>query len=126
MDQDKVVKDIRKILTQFITDNFNVNMAMLLKDINADTYTFLLSAKDLNEMTPFKATKLVVKYFREKLDEESFNLISRINIVHTYDESVDAIYRAMHVSNNGIAYIKDCNFFGVFIKDAIILESHRE
>lgn len=123
MDKEELVKEIRNSLDDYIEKYGIVNMAMIIKDINSDTYTFLMASKFLDLINPYDATLFVTKHFFENLDKNVLNMISRINIVSTYDPSINMIYRAINVTR-GICYIKKCNFFGVQIDDAIILESH--
>lgn len=125
MDKKEMVDNIRNVLTGFIKEKCNVNMAMLIKDINSDTYTFLISSDFLNLLTPYEATKFVAEYFFDKLDKDIFRFISRINIVHTNDPSISMIYRAINIKG-GIAEIVNCNFFGVQIDNAILFESHKD
>ena len=123
MDKEKMVNNIRYTLTSFIDEIFDINMAMLIKDLNKDTYTFLLSSNGFNILTPFEATKLAAKFFYERLDSEDFSGISRINIVHTCDPSIRCIYQAMNIKG-GIVHMQNCQIFNVLIEDAILLESH--
>ena len=125
MDKEKMVNNIRYTLTSFIDEVFDINMAMLIKDLRGETYTFLLSAEGFNSLTPFEATKLAAKFFFFFLDKEDFKIISRINIIHTYDPSIKFIYDSMNVRKSTV-YIKNCEIFDVFIEDAILLESHRD
>ena len=123
MDKEELVKEIRSSLDDYIKKYGIVNMAMIIKDINSDTYTFLMASKFLDLINPYDATLFVTKHFFENLNKNVLNMISRINIVSTYDPSINMIYRAINVTR-GIGYIQKCNFFGVQIDDAIILESH--
>lgn len=125
MDKNEMVSNIRIILNKFIEEKCNINMAMLIKDINSNTYTFLVSSDFLSLLTPYEATKLIAEYFFSNLDKESFKFISRINVVHTNDPSISMIYRAMNI-RGGIAEIVNCNFFGVQFDNAILFESHKD
>lgn len=125
MDKNEMVSNIRIILNKFIEEKCNINMAMLIKDINSNTYTFLVSSDFLNLLTPYEATKLIAEYFFSNLDKESFKFISRINVVHTNDPSISMIYRAINI-RGGIAEIVNCNFFGVQFDNAILFESHKD
>lgn len=122
VDKEKLIDEIRSQLTKFINNICKVNLAMLLKDINYDSYTFILSSKMLDLYSPYEATKIVAEFFHKNLSKEAFSLLSRITIVATYDESVDMIQRAISATES-VVYIKDCNFFGVNIKEAILFES---
>ena len=125
MDKKEMVDNIRNVLTYFIKEKCNVNMAMLIKDINSNTYTFLVSSDFFNLLTPYEATKFIAEYFFNKLDKDVFRFISRINVVHTNDPSISVIYRAINIKG-GIAEIENCNFFGVQIDNAILFESHKD
>lgn len=74
MDKNEMVRNIRNVLSKFIEEKCNINMAMLIKDINSNTYTFLVSSDFFNLLTPYKATKFIAEYFFSKLDKESFKL----------------------------------------------------
>lgn len=130
MDKEELVMEIRLSLNDYIRKYGTVNMAMLMKDINTDTYTFLIASKFLDLINPYDATLFVTKHFFENLSKEALGIISRINIVSTRDPSIGIIYNTMDVSN-GKVFIKNCSFFqgevfGVIIEDAILFESHRD
>jgi len=125
MDNQTLVTEIRKTLTEFIQNVYKINVAMLIKDIEVDTYTFILGSHLLNLFTPYDATKIIAEYFHKNLSKEAFKIISRINIVSTKDPSIVPITRAFNTKNS-ICIIKNCNFFNVVIDDAIILESHMD
>ena len=40
MDKNEMVRNIRNVLSKFIEEKCNINMAMLIKDINSNTYFF--------------------------------------------------------------------------------------
>lgn len=125
MDKEELVVEIRNSLNKFIDNVCDINMAMLIKDINSGTYTFLLSAKYFDLLNEYESIKIVAEHFFKDLSKEAFSIISRINIVSTLDTNLEFIYGAMNVTK-GIARIKNCNFFGVQIDDAIIFESNRD
>ncbi|AJA49521.1 hypothetical protein CPAST_c34600 [Clostridium pasteurianum DSM 525 = ATCC 6013] len=125
MDKKALVEEIRKVLTSFIEDECKINMAMLVKDLDHDTYTFLLASYFLDLLTPYDGTKLVAEYFYKNLSKDAFSIISRINLVNTMDSSMSAIYGIMNVTNS-IVSIEKCTFFNVYIEDAILLESHKD
>lgn len=125
MDKKEMVGNIRSVLTRFINEKCKVNMAMLIKDINADTYTFLISSEFLNLFTPYEATKFIAEYFYSELDRDIFRFISRINVIHTNDPSISVIYKAMNIKGSTVE-ITNCNLFGVQIDNAILFESHRD
>lgn len=125
MDKRKLVEEIRYSLDKFILEKCKVNMAMLIKDTDSDTFTFLISSKFMDLLNYYDALKFVAGFFYNDLSDEAFSIISRINIVSTNDPSINLIYRAMR-AKGGIVTIKNCDFFGVIIDDAIILESHED
>lgn len=125
MDKRELVEEIRHSLDKFILEKCKVNMAMLIKDIDSDTFTFLISSRFMDLLNYYDALKFVAEFFYNDLSSDAFSIISRINIVSTNDPSIKLIYRAMHASRS-IVTIKNCNFFGVNIDDAIILESHED
>lgn len=125
MDQKTLVEEIRTVLTNFMEDEFKVNIAMLLKDSVHDTYTFLLSSPLLDLLTPYSATKLIAEYFHKNLSEDAFSIISKINVVHTEDPNIPGILEAVKVDNS-IVNLGECTFFNVYVEDAILLESHKE
>ncbi len=55
--------------------------------------------------------------------EELLNL-SRIVLVEQNNPGLEAVQRAMHVEH-GVVEIKDCNFFDLEIKSALIITSQR-
>lgn len=124
MDKEKLVVEIRSSLNKFISEHFIINMAMLIKDLDSDTYTFLISSKFMDLLNYYDSLKLVAGFFYNDLSEEAFSIISRINIISTSDPSINLIYETFDVTGN-IAYFKDCKFFNVTIEDLIILESHK-
>lgn len=128
MDKEALVKEIRTVLSDFMKDVCKINMAMLIKDLQSETYTFLLSSYLLDLLTPYDGTKLVAEYFYKNLDKNAFSIISRINIVNTIDPSIQLIMKTMNITNS-IVNINNVSFknnlFNVCIDDGIILESHR-
>ncbi|MDF2800788.1 MAG: hypothetical protein K0S61_691 [Anaerocolumna sp.] len=124
MDKEVLAKEIRATLSGFMREKFNVNMAMLIKDINYGTYTFLLAAYFLDILTPYDGTKLIAEYFYKKLSKDAFSMISRINIVNTLDPTLIFIYDRLTITN-GIGSIKNSSFFNVCLDDVVIFESHR-
>lgn len=124
MDKKILVEEIRAILTNFMEDEFNINMAMLIKDSSYNTYTFLLSSVILDLLEPYNATKLLVEYFHKNLSKDAFSIISRFNLIHTKDNNIPKVLKFMEV-NNSLVNLKECSFFNVYIEDAILFESHK-
>lgn len=129
MDNEALVMEIRKTLTKFMQDKYKINIAILVKDMDSDTYTFLLASQLLDLLTPYDGTKSIAEYFYNNLSKEAFRIISRINIINTKDPSILPIARSFNTSN-GISVIKNCkfgfDFFNVDVDDAIILEAHMD
>lgn len=129
MDKQALVGEIRVALTGFIKDECEINMAMLIKDLEKDTYTFILASNFLDLLTPYLGTKLVAEYFYKNLSKDAFSIISRINLVNTMDPSIQLLMRTMN-ARNGLISMKNIslsnNLFNVHIDDGIILESHRD
>lgn len=127
MDKRALVEEIRKVLTSFIENECKINMAMLIKDLEHNTYTFLLASYFLDLLTPYDGTKLVAEYFHKNLSKDAFSIISRINLVNTMDPSVQLIMRSINISNSIINMQNvniSNNLFNVHLEDAILLESH--
>lgn len=125
MDQKELVEEIRKVIDLIIIDKEYINFVMILPDNNDEiSCTILIGAKWLNDLSPYEGTKLIYEYFIKSMANEQLASISRINLINTKDPSVQMIYNAI-CTRHGIGEISRCNFFGVFIEHAYILESHR-
>jgi len=124
MDKRELVNEIRKVIDVIIADKEYVNFVMLLPDDNNKSFTVLIGAKWLNELSPYEGVKLIYSYFINEMANEQLKCISRINLIHTADKAIGAIYQAFCM-RGGVLEINNCDFFGVYIKSAYILESHR-
>lgn len=128
MDSKALVNEIRKVLTTFMQNEFTINVAMLIKDLEHDTYTFILSSYFLDILTPYDGTKFVAEYFYNNLSKDTFGIISRINLVNTLDPSIQLLMSTLDISGS-IVDMKNVklsnNLFNVILDDAILFESHK-
>lgn len=126
MGERELVKEIRKIGDIIKSDRGPINLFMLLGDEDAEidsSFTLIVSAKWLDNLSPREGTKIIVQYLIKNLYDDEISKISRVTAVSTNDSSVQNITRNIGC-NGGISWNYGCTFGNVFIPYAILFESN--
>ncbi|MEX3422068.1 hypothetical protein ACX16Y_28035 [Bacillus cereus] len=126
MGERELVTEIREVVNKIKLEKGNINLFMLLGDEESeseDSFTLLISAKWLDDLSPREGIGIIVEYLINNLTDEEMNGISRITAVSTKDPSVMDITRNLRC-NGGISWNYGCRFGNVYIPFAVILESN--
>lgn len=101
---------------------FNL-FALFLREDAVDKWDILV-ASDWIYQDKQKSLSLIAEKLQEKLNKDELINISRIVLIENNNPALDAIQQAIHIKHEPIE-VKDSNFFGLQIKHAYIITSHR-
>lgn len=121
-----MVENLRKCITNMKKDVCDINIAILLEDLDDNTYTLLIASRFLDLLSPREGTKLIIEYLFNNLSNNDLELISRVTLVNTRDNNIkeiNALFGSIN-ARDAIINIEKCTFFDVFIEKMIIFECH--
>ena len=122
MDQDKMVKSMRKVADKIISENGQLNLCMLVVDEDMDTFTLFVSAKWLDDIDIYEGTRIIVKYIFEAEERDIINQISKVKLIRSTDPGVLFINNFYNVKNS-IVRVNNCRLNNVLIPKAILFEA---
>lgn len=132
----KVLRTLEKYLLkkndfQLTGENYDLILVIPIDRYNANTkYALLISAKRFNNLRQREVIKDLLTHFKETLEPNTYNNISRINIVNTEDSIVKNLkfafpYRQEIVEINNIS-IGEANIDYAFIVKSLLLDTLKE
>jgi len=128
MDQKILVNELRKIIGKLGSEKGPFSLVMMLydqPDVFDSRITLFVSALWLNKLSPKTAITLIIKELRNTMGVDQFSKFSKVLVVNTEDTVVKILNQSFGVSGGSTADITNCNFNGLQIDKAIILESNR-
>lgn len=90
-------------------------------------YTLVISASWLDNMSPRQAVNEILDSLIRQIgssESPEFEKVARVTVIKTKDPFVRTITSVFEVSNDRVM-VENCEFNGVLIERAIVLESHR-
>ena len=97
--------------------------ALFLREDAPDKWDLVVAAKWIEENKQ-EGLKCISTALQESLTRNELLKLSRIAIIDENNPALEAFQRAIHVEH-GMAEIKDSNLFGLQIKHAYLITSHR-
>ncbi len=122
MDQDKMVKSMRKVADKITSENGQLNLCMLVVDEDMDTFTLFVSAKWLDDIDIYEGTRFIVKYIFEAEEGDIINQISKVKLIRSTDPGVLFINNFYNIKNS-IVRVNNCRLNNVLIPKAILFEA---
>ena len=96
---------------------------LFLREDAPDKWDLVVSAPWIDDNNE-ESLAYIAESLRAFLAAEELLNLSRIVLVEQSNPGLEAVQRAMHVEH-GVVELKDCNFFGLEIKSALIITSQR-
>jgi len=107
---------------------FTLVMLIPTEPCATDTkYTLVISASWLDHMSPRQAVNEILDSLISQIgssESPEFEKVARVTVIKTKDPFVRTITSMFEVAN-GRVMIENCEFNGVLVERAIVLESHR-
>jgi hypothetical protein len=100
-----------------------VLFALFLREDAPDLWDLLVSASWISKNKE-ESLKYIVEKTGKGLTPEEILKLSRIVVIEEDNPALDALLRAINVEHS-MAEIQDSNFFGLQIKQAYLITSHR-
>lgn len=100
-----------------------VLFALFLREDAPDLWDLLVSASWIS-LKKEESLKYIAEKTGKGLTPEEILKLSRIVVIEEDNPALDALLRAINVEH-GMAEIQDSNFFGLQIKHAYLITSHR-
>ena len=97
--------------------------ALFLREDAADKWDLIVAAPWI-ELDRKEALSLITKNIQDTFASEELSLLSRVVLVDLANPAVEAVNQAVAIQH-GQAEVRDSNFFGLQIKHAYIITSHR-
>lgn len=122
---------MKSLIDKFATVEKNISdektgfvlFALFLREEAQDKWDLVLSAKWFEDDKK-KTLDYIVKKIKNKLKLQNMTRISRIILLHPFDQFVKTINNAIKIEH-GKTEIIDCQFNNIFIKHAFIITSKR-
>lgn len=125
---DELFVSLRSTIDMIKQDHGNMCICVLWQDKeNPNTFTIIISAKWLDDMTPRNGLTLITNYIFNSLSKTFIQRISRITIINTNDTNiVPFVTQSFSLpADGGIIVLKNCWFNGFEIPYAVIFESQK-
>ncbi|MDZ4679408.1 MAG: hypothetical protein SH848_10840 [Saprospiraceae bacterium] len=125
----KVLKELEKFLIRanaYLLAGESYDLILLVpsdKYLSDAKYSLIISARKLNALRQRDVIKEMLSAFKEALEFDEYNSISRINIVHTDDPFVKNLKHLIATSQEEIMELVDVNVGGVTIDFAYLVKS---
>lgn len=128
MDNEVLVTKLNQYINKQSKKDRHFNLAMLLDDdpTRGDShFSLFLSSKWLDDKSPRQAVNEVIEDLIEEIGvaSEEFKKISRVSVIKTTDPFVVTLTSSYNVCSHAVNIV-NCNFNGLVIEKATLLESH--
>ena len=124
MDQEILVADEQKVVTQLEQSEGPTRLAMLLaSDYEPhDSWNFIVSTRGLDKTSRAESVRLVTDLIRRNVNKSHWSAIMQTTVLKTDDPFVKAINQVFGTTRVPIN-IENRNISGTFINKAILLKS---
>jgi len=131
MDKEILVENIRKSIEELEKKEGDFTFVMIVPtDPNSDPYSsgtkldIVVSSQWLDQSEPKNAIDLISNKLKNNIQNDDMVNINRINVINSNDNFIQSATSAFNIEDS-IVYLKNTNIFGIYIPNAIILESKK-
>ena len=126
MDNEILVNELKKVVIALRKDKGHVALFMLngTGTQAEQTWNLIASVIGYDEIPLKKALVHLINLMRENVIEAHLKSLTRATILKTSDPFVKSMNQAFNVKNS-TARIQSSNIFGIYIENAILLESQK-
>ncbi len=125
-----LIEGLQSVVRRYAEQQRPFTLVMLIPTEPSATdtkYTLVISASWLDNMSPRQAVNEVLDSLISQIgssESSEFEKVARVTVIKTKDPFVRTITSMFEVTN-GRVMIENCEFNGVLVERAIVLESHR-
>ena len=125
-----LIEGLQGVVREYVEQQRPFTLVMLIPTEPSATdtkYTLVISASWLDNMSPRQAVNEILESLIRQIgssESPEFEKVARVTVIKTKDPFVRTITSVFEVTDARVM-IENCEFHGVLVERAIVLESHR-